>query len=91
MTPSASRLHETRVLRGICYVVVATVLFVVMSSIVKHLSRSLPVVELIWARTLGHLIFVVALFAPARGGWRLLGTQRPAIQVARSLLLLVST
>ncbi|HSE94065.1 MAG TPA: DMT family transporter, partial [Methylomirabilota bacterium] len=47
--------------------------------------------ELIWARTLGHLIFVVALFAPARGGWRLLGTQRPAIQVARSLLLLVST
>jgi len=79
------------VLRGIAYVVVATVLFVVMNAAVKHMRASLPTVELIWARTLGHLLFVIALFAPSRGGWRLLATRRPALQVARSLLLLVST
>lgn len=78
-------------LRGILYVVLATVLFVLMNSAVKFLSAHLPPLELIWARTLGHLVFVVALFAPARGGWRLLATRRPLVQVARSLLLLAST
>lgn len=91
MTQVRPRPHEPRVLRGIAFVVVATVLFVVMNGAVKHLSRSLPTVELIWARTLVHLLFVGALFAPTRGGWRLLATKRPALQASRSLLLLVST
>jgi drug/metabolite transporter (DMT)-like permease len=91
MTAAGPRQHEPRVLRGIAFVVAATVLFVVMNGAVKHLSHSLPTVELIWARTLVHLLFVGALFAPARGGWPLLATRRPAIQVSRSLLLLVST
>jgi drug/metabolite transporter (DMT)-like permease len=71
--------------------VTATVLFVVMNTAVKYLSASLPTVELVWARTLGHLVFMIALFAPARGGWRLLRTRTPAVQFARSLLLLIST
>ncbi len=83
--------RETRVLRGVAYVVLATVLFVIMNSGAKHLSRTLPAVEIIWARTLGHLLFVLALFAPAHGGWRLLVTRRPGLQCARSLLLLAST
>jgi drug/metabolite transporter (DMT)-like permease len=71
--------------------VLATVLFVTMNSAVKYLGAYLPTVELIWARTLAHLIFMVALFAPTRGGWRLFVTHRPGLQLARSLLLLVST
>lgn len=70
---------------------IATVLFVTMNTGVKYLSASLPTVELVWARTLGHLVFVIALFAPAHGGWRLLVTHTPGVQFARSLLLLIST
>jgi drug/metabolite transporter (DMT)-like permease len=79
------------VLRGVLLVALATVLFVVMNSGVKFLSHQLPTVELIWARTLVHLVFVTALFAPSHGGWRLLVTKRPALQIGRSLLLLAST
>ena len=78
-------------LRGILLVVLATVLFVTMNSAVKYLGAHLPTVELIWARTLSHLIFMVAVFAPAHGGGRLFATRRPGLQLSRSLLLLVST
>ena len=78
-------------LRGVGFVVVATLLFVTMNTAVKYLAPHLPTVELIWARTLGHLLFVIALFAPSHGGWRLLVTRRPRIQLARSFLLLAST
>jgi drug/metabolite transporter (DMT)-like permease len=78
-------------LRGVLLVVLATVLFVTMTSAVKYLGAYLPTVELIWARTLAHLFFMVALFAPAHGGWRLFVTHRPGLQLARSLLLLLST
>jgi len=71
--------------------VTATTLFVIMNTGVKYLSASLPTVELVWARTLGHLVFVIALFAPTHGGWRLLVTRDLPIQLGRSLLLLVST
>jgi len=79
------------VLRGIGFVILATLLFVAMNTAVKYLSPHLPTVQLIWARTLVHLLFVVALFAPARGGWRLFVTRRPALQLGRSCLLLAST
>ncbi|MBI4271288.1 MAG: EamA/RhaT family transporter, partial [Candidatus Rokubacteria bacterium] len=79
---------ETRVLRGIFFIVLATVLFVSMNTCVKLLRPHLPTLELIWARTLGHLLFVFALFAPTHGGWRLLVTGNLTTQVLRSLLLL---
>ena len=82
---------ETRILRGIVFIVLATVLFVSMNTGVKLLRPSLPTLELIWARTLGHLVFVFALFGPTHGGWRLLATRKPRTQIARSLLLLTST
>jgi drug/metabolite transporter (DMT)-like permease len=83
--------HQTRISRGILFVVAATLCFVVMNVMAKVMTPHLPTVELIWARTLGHLIVVFALFAPGHGGWRLLVTRRPAIQATRSLLLLIST
>lgn len=83
--------RETRVLRGIAYVVLATFLFVCMNTGIKLLRPHLPTVELIWARSLGHLLFVVGLFGPGHGGWRLFVTLKPGIQLARSLLLVAST
>lgn len=81
----------TNVLRGVLFVLAATLLFVVMNAGVKYLSPHLPTVEIIWARVLGHLVFVVAVFAPAYGGWRLLATRHPWTQCARSVLLVAST
>jgi drug/metabolite transporter (DMT)-like permease len=64
--------------------------FALLNVAAKALTGSLPVVELLWARTAGHLAFVVAAFGP-RYGRRLFATRHPAFQLARSLLLLAST
>lgn len=83
--------REPRILRGIFFIVLATGFFVVMNTAVKFLRPHLPTVELIWARTLGHTLFVFLIFGPGHGWWRLLATRRPVIQLTRSLLLLIST
>ncbi|MBI4256088.1 MAG: DMT family transporter [Candidatus Rokubacteria bacterium] len=83
--------REPRVLRGIFFIVLATALFVIMNTGVKLLRPHLPTVELIWARTLGHTLFIFAIFGPGHGWWRLLRTRKPGTQLARSLLLLAST
>jgi drug/metabolite transporter (DMT)-like permease len=62
-----------------------------MNTEAKLLAGSLPVVEIVWARTLVHTLVVVTLFGPRHGWWRLFVTRRPATQLMRSLLLLVST
>jgi drug/metabolite transporter (DMT)-like permease len=84
-------IREPRILRGVFFVVLATALFVIMNTGVKLLRAHLPTVELIWARTLGHTLFIFAIFGPSHGGWRLLITRKPWTQLARSLLLLTST
>jgi drug/metabolite transporter (DMT)-like permease len=89
--PSSDRRRETRVLRGIGFIVSATAILICMNTCVKWLSPHVPAIEMIWARSLGHLLFVGAIFAPTHGGWRLVVTRSPRAQVARSLLLLAST
>ena len=83
--------RDPRILRGVFFVVLATALFVIMNAAVKLLRPHLPTVELIWARTLGHTLFIFAIFGPSHGGWRLLITRKPGTQLVRSLLLLTST
>jgi drug/metabolite transporter (DMT)-like permease len=69
----------------------ATALFTTMNTSVKALSATLPVAQLVWARNLVHLAFIVALFGPGRGGLRLFATRCPAVQFSRSLLFITST
>ena len=61
-----------------------------MNTSVKLLSASLSPVQLLWSRNLGDSIFILALFAP-HFGWRLVRTGKPAIQLTRSLMLLISS
>jgi drug/metabolite transporter (DMT)-like permease len=93
--PRAAReggpVREVRILRGIGFVILATALYVCMNTGVKYLSPYLPTVELLWARSIGHLLFIVALFAPTHGGWRLFVTRKPGLQLLRSLMLLTSS
>jgi drug/metabolite transporter (DMT)-like permease len=69
----------------------ATALFIIMNTSGKLLSAHVSPVEIVWARCLGHLLFIVAIFAPGHGGWRLFVTGAPLAQLSRSLLLITST
>jgi drug/metabolite transporter (DMT)-like permease len=68
----------------------AAAMFALLNAAAKYLTGDFPTIELLWARTAGHLAFVVAAFGP-RYGRRLFATRHPALQLARSLLLLGST
>jgi drug/metabolite transporter (DMT)-like permease len=79
-----------RPLLGILFMCTAASLFPVMNGIAKLMSRDYSSEQVVWARTLSHLLFVLALFAP-RYGWRIVRTRRPGAQFVRSLLLIGST
>jgi drug/metabolite transporter (DMT)-like permease len=64
--------------------------FALLNVAAKALTGDFPVVQLLWARTAGHLAFVVVAFGP-RYGRRLFATRHPVFQLARSLLLMAST
>jgi drug/metabolite transporter (DMT)-like permease len=68
----------------------ATAFFSLLNAAAKYLGPELPMIQLLWARTFGHLAVVVLAFGP-RHGRRLFATGYPAFQLLRSLLLLAST
>jgi drug/metabolite transporter (DMT)-like permease len=68
----------------------ATVMFSLLNAAAKYLTPAVPVTQLLWARTAGHLVLVVAAFGP-RLGRRLFVTGDPVAQLVRSLMLLAST
>jgi drug/metabolite transporter (DMT)-like permease len=76
-------------LRGIFLMCAGVSLFPLMNASVKLLTARYPVVEITWARFTGHLIVMLAVFLPQYGR-RLIATRRPLVQIARSLLMLVS-
>jgi drug/metabolite transporter (DMT)-like permease len=68
----------------------AAATFALLNAAAKYLGRSYPTAEIVWARTLGHLVFVTLAFAPSHG-LKLFETRQLGAQVTRSLLLLAST
>ena len=83
-------LLRNNVLVGILFMLGSAIVFPVMNAGVKHLTAEYSVLEITWARNLGHLLFVLALFVPRVGIVRLLRTRHPRMQFARSGLFLVS-
>ena len=55
------------VTRALVNMVGAAVAFAILNAAVKSLRGEIPTVQLVWVRTLGHLLFVVAAFAPRHG------------------------
>ena len=78
-----------RVLRGVLLMCAGVSMFPFMNAGVKWLSPHYPVMEIVWARFTGHLLFMLLVFLPRYGG-RLFATRRPVVQIGRSLLMLVS-
>ena len=87
---AATSPRATNIFKGILFMLGATVAFPLLNATAKYLSQDYPTAEVIWARNLGHLIFVAALFMPRRGV-RLFATQHLPFQLSRSFLLLGST
>ena len=79
--------HE--VLRGILLMCAGVSMFPFMNAAVKLLGAHYPVAQIVWARFTGHLLVMLLVFLPQYGR-RLLATRRPAVQIGRSLLMLVS-
>jgi drug/metabolite transporter (DMT)-like permease len=90
MTTEAAAYRYPDALRGILLMCLGVAMFPFLNTCSKLLSAQYPVVEIVWARFLGHLLLMVIAFFPKRG-WRLFAARRPGIQVSRSFLLLGAT
>ena len=88
--PAGASRFDRRILIGILFMCGAGSLFPVMNGLVKELGAAYDSTQIVWARVLGHLIFVLILFAPSRG-FAILKSVKLPWQIGRSLLLLAST
>jgi len=78
-----------RLLAGILFMCGAGLLFPVMSGFAKFLGADYNTLQISWARAFGHIVFMLIVFVP-RFGLRMLRTQRPFTQLARSTMLFTS-
>jgi len=75
---------------GIAFMCSAMLVIPFLNAIAKALQAEIPVLQIVWSRYVGHLLFMIIVFSPSRG-LALFRSRRPGIQLVRSLLLLVST
>lgn len=80
----------TRIGVGICFMLTAVTLFPIMNGLVKLLSGGYDAMQIVWARNIAHLVFVLILFMPRRS-IGILRTRQPWTQFKRSVLLMLST
>jgi drug/metabolite transporter (DMT)-like permease len=74
---------------GIGWMLLTTFLFLSMDTLGKYLLQSYPAPQVIWARFFFHLLLALAIMGP--GLLRGLRSGRPLLQLARSLLILLTT
>ncbi len=74
---------------GILWMLLTTLFFVSLDATAKFLVARYPVVEVVWARFVFHMLFVVIVLAPQLRAHVV--TRGPWLQLGRSLLLLSTT
>lgn len=79
------------VMFGIATILVAMIILPVMDGFAKYLAGTLPVAEIVWARFLFHTVLILPLALARHGAAAVLRPSRPHLQLARSLLLVLST
>ena len=89
--PTAAPQAHDRTLLGILFMCTASSLFPVMNGLVQVLSPRYPSEQIVWARVVSHLVFILVLFAPRFGLVPLVRTTQLKWQVLRSVVLLTST
>ena len=76
--------------QAVLFMLLAALFLPLLNAAVKTMSARYPVLELLWARYAGHLVFMLVVFAPRRG-LALLRSTRPVLQVSRSTLFCISS
>ena len=77
-------------LRGVFYMLVtAVVIFPLLNASVKYLAVDYSLVQIIWIRSVVHLVWMMVLFMPYLG-LRIFATRRLKLQLVRSLLQLAA-
>ena len=74
---------------GIAYMLLGIVLLPVMNAIAKSLTVDYPLTQVVWARFLGHLVWMSLLFGPFLGA-ALLRAHRPREMTGRSFVFFAS-
>ena len=75
---------------GIALIVLAALSFASLDTTIKHVSKMVPVLMLLWFRYVFQVVTTLALRYPVQKGG-LLRTRNPRFQVLRGVLLLVTT
>ena len=70
---------------GIAYMVIGVSLIPIMNAVAKSLAAEYPMTQVVWARFLGHLLWMALFFGPVVGA-ALLRTNRPREMLGRSLV-----
>ncbi|AHL75358.1 membrane protein [Stutzerimonas stutzeri] len=70
---------------AVAFMLAAAILIPLLNAEVKYLGVFYPVIQLLWCRYFGHVVFMLAVFAPRKGP-ALFRSQRPWLQIVRSLL-----
>lgn len=82
-------LEDDNIPRGIFLMLTTTLFFILIDTCAKQLAQNLPVIEVVWARFVFHLLVVLLLL---RGRTkRFARTNRPALQLFRSAMLMSTT
>ncbi len=76
--------------QGIALILVTMVLFAAHDVTSKYLARYYPVPELLWARYLTHVVFMLIMFGP-RMRTNLVRTSHPFMQIIRAMMLLFTS
>ncbi|MDF1792363.1 MAG: DMT family transporter [Thalassobaculaceae bacterium] len=85
-----SYLDDGHVGRGIALICGAFLLFACLDTSAKVLSRDLDTLQIAWARFVGHAVLVTVVLMPRKGP-RVFATSNLRLQLARSVLLVMST
>lgn len=85
--PPAGPQHH---LRGILLIVAAVSIFAIMDTTAKYLSRTYPVPAIVWYRYCFQSLFMLAVLGPQLK-LGLVRARRPGLQVARGVVLALST
>lgn len=85
--PAATEDEDIRA--GILWMLATTLFFVSLDATAKYLVARYPVVEVVWARFLFHMLFVLVVLSTRLKVHA--ATRRPWLQLGRSLLLLTCT
>lgn len=82
-------LEDDNIPRGIFLMLTTTLFFILIDTCAKQLAQSLPVMEVVWARFVFHVLVVFLLL---RGTvFRYARTKRPLLQLFRSAMLVTTT